>query len=146
MPTPTATWIRLAACAVALQVTMTGCHAESRAEPPARPAAQLGERDVIGRTVTVSGKIIRILTTESFVMATDGSGDLSVLVLSRTARDLAKGQTLTFDGNVQVFSYEAYRGQYELSDRQAYAPFEGEQIIVMAPGSPVRTPSGIPPR
>ncbi|MEU4214151.1 hypothetical protein [Actinoplanes sp. NPDC026623] len=45
---------------------------------------------------------------------------------------LAKGQTLTLDGNVQVFTYQAYRGQYDLAERQAYAPFEGERVVVMA--------------
>jgi hypothetical protein len=146
MSARTVKWTGLAACVVVLQATMAGCHAESRAEPAPRPSVQLGEREVIGRTVTVSGKIIRILTTESFVMATDEFGDLSLLVLSKTATGLVKGQTLTLDGNVQLFSYEAYRAQYALSDRQAYAPFEGEKIIVMAPGSRVRLASEAQPR
>ncbi len=126
----------LVTCILALPAGMAGCASGSEEVPPARPTVALGDRDVIGRTVTVSGKIISILTSESFVMAADRFGDLSLLVLSDGRPGLAKGQTLTFDGNVQVFTYEAYRRQYDLAERQAYGPFEGEKAIVMARSAP----------
>ncbi|PRY20139.1 hypothetical protein [Pseudosporangium ferrugineum] len=138
--------IALLVGAIALQPAVAGCRATPpRADRATPVVSAVGERDVIGRTVTISGKIIDVLTPTSFVMAADDFGDLSLLVLSGGRPGLTKGQTLTFDGNIQKFSFAAYRDEYDLTDRQAYAPFEGEKIVVMLPGHPVTTPSTAPP-
>ncbi|MEV4703166.1 hypothetical protein [Actinoplanes sp. NPDC049316] len=107
-------------------------------------AGAVGERDLIGRTVTVSGKVTEVLTPTSFVMAADDFGDLPLLVLSRGRPGPAKGQTVTVDANVQKFSFDLYREQYDLTDRQAYAPFEEEKILVMLPRQAVGTSSKAP--
>ena len=132
--------IVVAGCVVALHLASGGCTAAVDNEPRPATTWTVGERDVIGRTVTVSGKIFQVLTPTSFVMAADGFGDLSLLVLSHDRPGLAKGQNVTFDGNVQVFRYEAYREEYGLVDAPAYAPYEGEKILVMLPASSVTTP------
>lgn len=137
--------IALLTCVAVLQPAAAGCAAGTHSEAPIAVVSNIGEREVIGRTVTVSGKIIEVLTPTSFVMAADEPDDRSLLVLSRGSPGLAKGQIVTFDGNVQKFVFDAYREQYGLADQQAYAPFEGEKFIVMLPGSSVTTPSARPP-
>lgn len=104
-----------------------------------------GDAHYIGQTVTVTGKVTRIITPTSFVLTGEEYDDDSILVLSAGEYDPELYAPLTVTGEVQRFEYPNYRG-YELDDEDSYVEFNGREFIVAGPPrSPVPsipTPAG----
>lgn len=91
-----------------------------------------GDAHYIGQTVTVTGKVTRIITPTSFVLTGDEYDDDSILVLSAGEYDPVLYDPLTVTGEVQRFQYPNYRG-YELDDEDSYVDFNGREFIVAGP-------------
>jgi hypothetical protein len=91
-----------------------------------------GNAHYVGQTVTVTGKVTRIITPTSFILTGDEYDDDSILVLSAGKYDPELYRQLTVTGEVQRFNYPDYRG-YELDDDDAYGEFIGKEFIVAGP-------------
>ncbi|SNY25517.1 hypothetical protein [Paractinoplanes atraurantiacus] len=109
-----------------------GCEAD-RAGPAPVPSATgyLGDASFIGRTVTISGWVVQVITETSFVVDTRQNGAEPLLVLCAPSRDVEKGSLVIVSGNVQRFYYSAYADEYALApDADVYSRFAADPFLV----------------
>ncbi|MBB4693550.1 hypothetical protein [Paractinoplanes abujensis] len=114
---------------------VSGCGQDSPTQGSTTAPANsnfFGDTYFIGRTVTITGIVTRVITEQSFVLDTRDFGDESLLVLCEPSRDVAAGDRIHLSGNVQKFVYGAYAEQYGLSTDAAYKMFAGEEFLVTA--------------
>ena len=145
--------------AAAMMALLAGCSGDGSDEPPGpdTPATVQQSPDItditedyfsnpsyLGKTVTVTGDVTRVITPASFVLTGEEYDDDSILVLSAQHLDVREGEQVTVTGEVQRFEYTAYEGGYGLDDDDGYIEFAGEEFLVAArPGGPASpAPSG----
>ncbi|MEU8230451.1 hypothetical protein AB0C12_12725 [Actinoplanes sp. NPDC048967] len=122
-----------------LTVATAGCVEQTAPTPVPVPANgstapdYFGTTDFIGRTVTVSGTVTRLITDTSFELDTREYGDDSLLVLCEPGRAVSAGDRVRISGNVQKFLYDVYAADHHLAgDAATYAEFTGERFLVTA--------------
>jgi hypothetical protein len=132
---------------VALPVTAASCGVGDGIEVPTtaplRPSPEIGaitdpffSNDAyIGRTVTVTAEVTKVITDRSFVLTGDEYGDDSILVLSAPDIDAERGKEVTVTGVVRKFTYGAYFDDYDLGGADSYEDFDAEEFLE-ATGSP----------
>jgi hypothetical protein len=89
-----------------------------------------GTTDFIGKTVTVSGTVTRVITDTSFELDTRDYGDDSLLVLCEPGRAVSPTDRVQISGNVQKFTYDEYATEHHLADEATYAAFTGERFLM----------------
>jgi hypothetical protein len=141
-----------AAAACLLAVAAAGCVEQTAPTPvPVPPTGStapdyFGTTDFIGRTVTVSGTVTRVITDTSFELDTREYGDDSLLVLCEPGRAVSVGDRERISGNVQRFLYDEYAAEHDLADdAAAYAEFTGERFLVTAQAMTAGS-TDVPPR
>ncbi len=110
---------------------------------PLRPSPAIGaitdpyfsNDDYIGRTVTVTATVSKVITDRSFVLTGDEYGDDSILVLSAPGIAAERGRQVTVTGVVSTFTYGAYFDDYDLGGADSYEDFDAEEFLV-ATGTP----------
>ncbi|MDY7088525.1 MAG: hypothetical protein SYR96_25905 [Actinomycetota bacterium] len=109
---------------------------------PLRPSPEVGavtdpyfgNDDYIGRTVTLTATVTKVITDRSFVLTGNEYGDDSILVLSAPGIDAESGKQVTVTGVVSTFSYEHYLDDYGLGSADAYQEFDAEEFLVATGG------------
>lgn len=99
----------------------------------------------VGRTVSLTGTVTKVITPTSFVLTGREYDDDSILVLSAEDATVRRGQQITVTGEVQRFRYPNYRG-YELDDDDSYGEYDGEEFLVASGISEASAPPSNPPR
>ncbi|UQU62609.1 hypothetical protein COUCH_26720 [Couchioplanes caeruleus] len=142
----------LIAVMVALPLMLASCGVGDGVEVPTtaplRPSPAVGaitdpyfgNDDYIGRTVTVTATVSKVITERSFVLTGNEYGDDSILVLSAPGIEAEPGKQVTVTGVVRKFTYGAYFDDYDLGGADSYEDFDAEEFLV-ATGTPSPGPS-----
>lgn len=88
----------------------------------------------IGRTVTVTARVSKVITDRSFVLTGEEYGDDSLLVLSAPGIEAERGEEVTVTGVVRTFTYGAYFNDYDLGGADSYEDFDAEEFLVATGG------------
>lgn len=126
-----------------LPAACSGGDPAGRTEPiPATPSVEIGttryfdDPSFVGKPVSLTGTVTRVITATSFVVDARDHGDDSVLVLSRPRTDVVEGSTVAVDGRVEVFHYATFVDGFQLASEAQYRDFIGEEFVASAqPGA-----------
>ncbi|MEV6842730.1 hypothetical protein [Actinoplanes sp. NPDC051411] len=97
----------------------------------------------IGKVVTVTGRVTRVITPTSFVLTGQEFDDDSILVLS-SRQPVPEGSMVTVTGEVQRFRYTTFSGDYHLPGVDRYRSFNGEEFLIAHAIQDVVTPTPAP--
>lgn len=148
-------WLRVCVAVLVAPLVLGACDtdtdagaAEDEVAEEASPEVEdiaddyFGNDEYLGETVTISAEVTNVITGTSFVVAGEGYGDESLLVISTTPMpNVQEGQTESFTGTVQQFNYDEYAGDYGLDADEGEYESYGEEEFLLVDGGATPSPS-----
>lgn len=120
---------------VLLCTVLTGCGLPWDSAPPEPKPERSTTLNTIARLQpgdhhVVTASVGSVLEERAFVVLDVDLPEQGLLVLTATATDVRAPVLVTVDGVIRLFTFDAFRVPFGLTDPAVYRPYEGRKVLV----------------